>query len=357
MGSSLSPPATGQNRHLWLHVGAWVVAIALVVWILARVPLFDIWDVIRHLTLIQISAVLAVNVLVIMAFSGRWWVLLSAMGHDIPYLSLTLNRLAGFGVSYFTPGPQVGGEPVQALLLRRSHDLPLDTAAASIGLDRLIEISVNLAFLFFGVSVLLERNLFSAALRPGALVLLAGFITLPVVYLGLLIVGQTPLAWLVSQPARRMKSVAFLEDAHRAVWQVEDRARAIFREHPGSVLSALAISLISWVGLIFEYWLLVRFIGINLTPLQLIVLLTATRIAFLAPLPSGLGILEASQVVAFQAVGLDPAAGLSASLIMRGRDILFGLVGLWWMRVEWGKQSNPVMPDPGSVTDPNLEIG
>ncbi len=73
-----------------------------------------------------------------------------------------------------------------------------------------------------------------------------------------------------------------------------------------------------------------RFLGLGLTLIQLVVILTAARIAFLLPLPGGIGTLEASQVLAFQALGFDPALGLSFSLAVRARDVLFGGIGLWW---------------------------
>ncbi len=96
------------------------------------------------------------------------------------------------------------------------------------------------------------------------------------------------------------------------------------------MFQALALSLLSWGLLLSELWLAVRFLGPSLTWLQLIAILTAARVAFLLPLPGGLGTLEASQVLAFQAIGLDPAMGLSLSLVIRARDALFGGVGLWW---------------------------
>ena len=56
--------------------------------------------------------------------------------------------------------------------------------------------------------------------------------------------------------------------------------------------------------------------------------MTATRLAFLTPLPGGLGALEAGQVLAMQTIGLDPALGISVSLLIRARDLAFGLAGM-----------------------------
>ena len=59
-----------------------------------------------------------------------------------------------------------------------------------------------------------------------------------------------------------------------------------------------------------------------------IISLTAARIAFLTPLPGGLGALEASQVFAMGALGFNPALGISISLWIRSRDVLLALLGL-----------------------------
>ena len=82
--------------------------------------------------------------------------------------------------------------------------------------------------------------------------------------------------------------------------------------------------------MMIEYWLMLTFVGGPVTIGQTIILLTAARIAFLLPSPGGLGTLEASQLLAFAAVGLNPAIGISLSLLIRARDILLGSVGLWW---------------------------
>ena len=88
--------------------------------------------------------------------------------------------------------------------------------------------------------------------------------------------------------------------------------------------------MVSWLLMVFEYWLALHFLGATLTPAQTIIALTAARVAILFPLPGGLGALEASQVLAMQLLGLEPAIGLSLSLLIRARDVTLGGIGLWW---------------------------
>ncbi len=79
-----------------------------------------------------------------------------------------------------------------------------------------------------------------------------------------------------------------------------------------------------------EYWLILQLLGTELTLLQTLAALAMARLAILFPLPGGLGVLEASQVVAMTVLGLDPAIGLSAGALIRLRDVQLGGLGLWW---------------------------
>jgi uncharacterized membrane protein YbhN (UPF0104 family) len=70
------------------------------------------------------------------------------------------------------------------------------------------------------------------------------------------------------------------------------------------------------------------FLGIRLNVLEIFAALTLLQLAFLVPLPGGLGALEASQVFALGAFGQPASAAISLTLLQRARDILNGGLGL-----------------------------
>ena len=113
----------GDGRRVVAVLG-WGIALALLAWVLIRVPFGDALTALARLTLAQIGGLILLNGLIFLTFSGRWWLILRAQGHTIPYLRLSAYRLAAFGVTYFTPGPQFGGEPLQVYLVQR-RDLSL----------------------------------------------------------------------------------------------------------------------------------------------------------------------------------------------------------------------------------------
>lgn len=142
-------------RHIGLGLLVWLTIPLLMGWALRNVPLHELGAVLGRLGALQVAALIAVNVLVMFTFSGRWWAILRGQGYSVPYLGLVGYRLAAFSVSYFTPGPHLGGEPLQVWLLHRRAGVPTVSAATSVALDRLLEMTVNFAFLALGVVVTL----------------------------------------------------------------------------------------------------------------------------------------------------------------------------------------------------------
>jgi uncharacterized membrane protein YbhN (UPF0104 family) len=95
------------------------------------------------------------------------------------------------------------------------------------------------------------------------------------------------------------------------------------------------LSAVVWVALALEYWLALEFLGLPLSFWQVMSVMTAARLAILLPMPAGLGTLEAALVLVTEALGHGAALGASLSLLIRARDLSFGLFGLWlggvWM--------------------------
>jgi uncharacterized membrane protein YbhN (UPF0104 family) len=114
----------------------------------------------------------------------------------------------------------------------------------------------------------------------------------------------------------------------RFISACEHMAGSFCRRHIASLVSAAVVSLLAALGMLSEYFLIVRFLHIDLSLSQTIAAWMAGWLAFLVPLPGGLGALEASQVFALGAFGVGAASAVSVALLIRGRDILIGGLGL-----------------------------
>ena len=321
----------------------WMIAPLLLVWVLRAVPLQEAWALLRQINLLELVGLALLNGLVLLTFSGRWWIILHSQGYRIPYLRLAGYRLAAFGVTYFTPGPQFGGEPVQVYLPEKRDGVPRSTAVAAVALDKSLELLASFAFLAGGVVLMIQQGLLTDGAEPVALTAVLTLFALPPLFLLTVWAGGYPLTraaravtWPVRAWRRRragLNGAAVPGRMERLLGGVEASERQVMafcRQRPAALAAAMGVTLLSWLGKIAEYWLALAVLGIRLTPVQAIIALTAARIAFLAALPAGLGALEASQVLIFGALGINPAAGLSLSLLIRLRDTALAALGLWW---------------------------
>jgi uncharacterized protein (TIRG00374 family) len=299
------------------------VPILLLWWTFRQVTFEQVWVTLHQVNIIQIAIWLLINIGVVILMTGRWWLILHALGHHLPYLKLTRYRLGSFAVSYFTPGPQFGGEPIQVLALRQFHGIPGTTSTASVGLDKLFELIANFSFLVVGTIIALNNAWLPDEWRNSGLAFAIGLLAIPLAYLLLMLSGKQPLNKLTDYLPRKIAQ----NWISLALRNVEKEMSVFCIDFPQTVLQATLVSLSVWLVMVFEYWLMTYALGLRLSLMQAVSGMIAARLAFLTPLPGGLGALEASQVLAMQTLGLEPAYGISISLLIRLRDIFFGMAG------------------------------
>ena len=293
---------------------------------LRNAPFAEIWEALEGLQISQIATLLIVNAVVIAAMTARWWIIVRAENPSIPFFALIGYRLSVFGVSYFTLGPQVGGEALQVLYLQRNHGLTFARATSAVLMDKLLEFLINFLLIGIGVWSIVRVGIFSdGGIRLTVnLIGLAVLLIWPLVHIILLYNRKNPLSKiLLGQPFTRKKSKTI-----RLIIVAERMASSFCRKHFGALLLSLGASVLAMLGIVLEYYLMINFLGIQLSTVQTFAALTSMQIAFLMPLPGGLGALEASQVFALGAFGQSASAAIGLTLLMRARDILNGGIGL-----------------------------
>jgi uncharacterized protein (TIRG00374 family) len=325
----------------------WIALPLALAWAMRGVSVQQVLQGLRQLTLGEILALAAVNLLVVLAFSGRWWTLLRAQGHRLPYVSLSAYRLAAFAISYFTPGTHFGGEPLQVHLVHRRHGVPLPRATASVVLDKAIELIANFAFLAIGLATVVRLGVQPAGstlvLRAASLALLV----LPALYLAAVWRGHRPASLLLSrldsgsdETSRRRRLVGWAK-------ATEAEVGSAARGSPRGVLAAGAFTVLSWLLLLAEWGLALQFLDIHLTAAEVIAVVTAARLALFVPLPGAAGALEAGLVLSLTTLGVETSQALSLAVVIRVRDVAFGAVGLWlggWL----ADRPGTAQPAPGA---------
>ncbi|MCX7975477.1 MAG: flippase-like domain-containing protein [Bellilinea sp.] len=306
----------------------WLAAIFLLGWSLKSTPVEDIFRLLGRLHLSQLLLLIGVNALVLLLISMRWQTILLAMGVKLPLNKILSYRLTSFGISYFTPGPQFGGEPAQVAFLTRNHPVHSVNAISSVYLDKLLELLVNFLIIASGMLLILNSGIQNAELNYSNTAPLLFLGLIPVAHLIALRINRFPFKRMVKGTGLIHSKVEWIKNTGRLMVEAEERIAEFLQKHPQSLYLAIAVSMFSWGMMILEYFLITRFLGLELTISQVIFAFVLSRLAFLAPLPAGLGVLEASQVFAMQTIGLPAASGLALSMWMRARDVVIGLLGL-----------------------------
>ncbi len=299
----------------------WLLALMLLIWLARSIPMSAVLDALRRLQIGQVLILVILNGVILLLLGGRWWVILRAQGYRIPYLKLSGYRLSVFSVSYFTPGPHFGGEPLQVYLPKDRDGVPGTTAAAAVALDKTLELFANFTVLALGAMVIVWLGLIPGSSNRNLVGLVFVLLALPGLYLVSVWAGRQPFTWFLRQ-------LPIPDPFVLAVQSAEQQVSQFCRRRPHALAAATLFSAISWMMMLGEYWLMARFLGIPLTPIEAIASLTAARFAYLLPLPGGLGALEASQALAISALGYDAADGVALALLIRMRDVLMAVVGV-----------------------------
>ena len=326
---AVSFPHMPNGFSKFLRIILWLIVPLVMWWAFKDVSISEIGMVFQQVSIKGILILIGLNAIIFLLFSGRWWLILSAQGYRRSYFALTGYRLASFGVTYFTPGPQFGGEPLQVYLLKQRENLPTEVAAASVALDKLLELLANFSFLLMGVIVVFFSDVLSSSTRAELLILPASLLVFPLSYLVALWYDRRPISWISGNLSARFPRSPRLKLSNQAIIATEHQVARFCKQNPFALLAAALLSIFIWVLMVYEFSLMLQFLGVRLNLFQVLTALTAARIAFLLPLPAGLGSLEAGQVMAMGLIGVNPVLGLSLSLFIRIRDVILGGLGLW----------------------------
>jgi uncharacterized protein (TIRG00374 family) len=298
----------------------------LVYFALRNAPLAEIWNTIRGLQFWQIGALFGLNICIYGLITLRWWIIVRAENKSVAYFPLLWVGIAVFGVSYFTLGPHVGGEALQVFYLQRKYKLTFTHATASVVMDKLLELLANFFLLVVGLTAIIRAGILSTD-GGSSWLSLSGLLILcmwPPVHILFLYQRKYP----VSAVLRKIPFLTKNSKTVRFIAAAERLAGTFCRRHLSSLLIAIVISICAGAGMVTEFALITNFLGIELPFWQTIAAWTAGWLSLLAPLPGGLGALEATEVFALGVFGVPAALAIGVTLVMRGRDLLIGGFGL-----------------------------
>jgi uncharacterized protein (TIRG00374 family) len=307
--------------------GLVVLGISIFAGVLGNAGWTDIWAMLSQMTIGKFLVFLALTQVSYALFNLRWQIILKTHGHHIPFAKLWLYRATGYGISYITP-TQVGGEPVRIYLLNENHGIRLREATASVLFDKLLEMSSFLVFVGSGIIVASFTNLVPDSSLYSVSLLIGGLVLVGIYIFKKLLDGEGFLTTLFR--TLRLEKIPRLQKFEEKIHNTEKLIMDFLShtEHRKTTLPLLAfISLLAWSFTIAEYYMLSQFLGIGLTGFQSFLVATIPLMAYLLPVPGGLGMLEGAQAGMFGLLGYASSAAFAVVVMVRVKEIFFSSIG------------------------------
>ena len=266
-----------------------------------------------------------VSLAIMLALVVRWKIICNQHNIQISFSSLFAYRIVGFAVSFITPGPRVGGEPVRAGMMLRDN-ISGPQAMSTVVADKTNEL------LSFGVMFIIALAA-ATILLPLPPILRAGFAAVALTLLALvgfglnsILRGKDPVLKLYK--LLRLHKISWLKKYKKQLKEFEDNIHGFYGDNPKHFWAAFIVSCFAWTLSLVEFWLIMLMLNLQPTVLSVFLIYTVVGIIYLIPIPFALGSLEAGQATLFVGLGLPAAAGAVLAMITRGRDLLWTFIGL-----------------------------
>ena len=315
----------GFKRKTAFNSLIWFTAGILIILTILELPVGDMLPRLHAISISVWTTLFLVNLVILFLAVKRWQILSQIFDVEISFTRLFIIRQAGSTFSFVTPGPQFGGEPLQALWLNSGQGIPLDNTIASIGADRFIEIFINFSFLFLGILLVIQGNI-EADLSNAVLFVSLSLICLITLLSLFFYKHRFIVSSLFSLYGLVFQKPSDKDQEQRIIASISAIFSRIEKEKL-RVSFAIVIGAFGWLALIFELYLMMS--ALNLTPdlYEIVFVMLGIRIALLMPIPGGVGTIETSLIWSFGVLGLSLVGAAGVIALNRIRDLIILALG------------------------------
>lgn len=247
--------------------------------------------------------------------------------HGVSVPRLVQIRLAGEAVNNMMPAAYVGGEAVKVHLLRR-RGVPPENGASSVVAGKTAQLFAQVTFIAIG-SVAGIANLPSDSPARSGMIAVTGA---AVVIVAALVWLQhrgifTTLLRLTQWLGLRIRALTSRAETLR---RLDHRIFDFYRHEPAQFLLSACAYLAGWITDTLEIFVVSHLLGMPVDWSQAIAIEAFIGVAkaFGIFIPGAVGVQESGFVFLFLLFGLPAALGVSYAIFRRGRELLFGTVGL-----------------------------
>ena len=313
----------------WFWRGLFLVGGLGLLWLaLGQADLAAVWTALGGFGLPACGLVLAVFFSAFLLDTASWQLMLPSVRCDMPWLyRLWKVRMVGEALNVIVPAGTLGGEPVKAVMLKKSWGIGYREGGASLIMTKTVNLLSLLVFAAVGFLFLLASPAFGPEFRllPGA-----GLLALSIGVIGFFAVQRWRLASRLSRWVSKLSLGSGLAALLHHIEAVDELFVAFYRDRAGRFAAAFALAFANWLLGALELYVIAWFLGspLNWAEAWLVEALAQLVRAGAFFIPGALGASEAAMVLVFAALTGRPELGLTIALVRRGRELVWILWGL-----------------------------
>lgn len=267
--------------------------------------------------------IFCLSILILLIGNWRWYEILKDEKSPVSFWKLWQSYVGGYALMYLFPIIFLSGEIFRIYDIYKEEKTSLDKAAASVIIERILEWTVNILFIFFAL-------LFFAFKLE--------FLPLQVLYIfGLALILFVGMVAFFYFKAFRQKGVVRgfvkkftskeLSEGNTAII-IENDILKFFKEKR-HFFKSLFISILRAGVMAVRTWLLILFLtGLNVGLPAAFSIVGLTYFSALIPIPTSLGSHEVIQTASFEALKMEASMATAFTMIIRACETIISLVGL-----------------------------
>lgn len=267
--------------------------------------------------------ILILTFLIMFMRNWTWKEVIREKNIEISFWELFKIYLAGFSLRFLAPVLTLGDEIYQSYALKKRNSISWTKGMATVVIERILEWTVNLLVIFFGVLLFL----FKIGLPPKNLAIILGGAFL-IFFSGLFLFyfktlkGESIVKFFIKIFNHRLDSEPL---------EIEKEIFGFFELKKKSMWKCFSLSFLRMLLTYFRTLLLIIFFGQHLPLLPVLSILGFSYLATMFPIPTALGIHEAVQIFAFNALGLGSSVAAAFTMIIRGAELIVALIGMMFL--------------------------
>ena len=232
------------------------------------------------------------------------------------------TRMVGEAFNAVIPAGGMGGEPLKAVLLRRSYDVKYHDGTASLIIAKTVNMMALILFLAVGFALMLGALTLPASYQ---FVAGAGLMALAAGVFFLFIFQRYRITSLAGTWIAGLRFGKQLESVLHHIHDVDDRLAGFYTSYKRRFAWAVLLAFVNWVLGAFEIYFAMAFLGrpVSLADawiIESVAQLVRTGAFFI---PGAIGVQEGAFVLITAAMTGSPALGLAFAMVRRFREILW----------------------------------